>query len=86
MSAAIVTNGDASRPTWGTAGGRAAASAGPGANIADAQEVPPGITDDLGDETGESMRSSADIGQDPCNQKLTLEDMVLGFDAPECTP
>jgi N-acetylmuramoyl-L-alanine amidase len=64
----------------------AAASAGPGANAADAQEVPKGITDDLGDVTGDSMRSSADVSDDPCNQKLTLQDLVQGFDAPECTP
>jgi N-acetylmuramoyl-L-alanine amidase len=64
----------------------AAANAGPGASIADAREVPPGITDDFGDVTGASMRSSADISEDPCNQKLTLQDLVLGYDAPECTP
>lgn len=64
----------------------AAAAAGPGANAADAQEVPKGITDDFGDTTGESMRSAADISEDPCNQQLKLEDLVQGFDAPECTP
>jgi hypothetical protein len=64
----------------------AALTAGPGANIADAQEVPKGITDDFGDVDGTSMRSSADISEDPCNQKLTLQDLVQGFDAPECTP
>jgi hypothetical protein len=64
----------------------AAASAGPGANAADAQEVPKGITDDFGDVSGESMRSSADVSEDPCNQKLTLQDLVQGFDAPECIP
>ena len=65
----------------------AAASAGPAAvNASDAQEVPKGITDDFGDVNGSSMRSSADVSDDPCNQKLTLQDMVQGFDAPECTP
>ncbi len=64
----------------------AAATAGPGANIADAQEVPAGITDDFGDVDGSSMRSAADSGEDPCNQKLTLQDLVQGFDAPECGP
>ncbi|HEY5921332.1 MAG TPA: N-acetylmuramoyl-L-alanine amidase [Kofleriaceae bacterium] len=65
----------------------AAASAGPSAvNANDAQEVPKGITDDFGDVSGESMRSAADISEDPCNQKLTLQDMVMGFDAPECQP
>ncbi len=64
----------------------AAASAGPGAKAEDATEVPKGITDDLGDVSGESMRSSSEVTEDPCNQKLTLQDLVQGFDAPECTP
>jgi hypothetical protein len=64
----------------------AAASAGPGANASDAKEVPKGITDDFGDVNGDTMRSAADTAEDPCNTKLTLQDMVLGFDAPECTP
>ena len=64
----------------------AAANAGPGASVADAQEVPKGITDDFGDVDGSSMRSSADVSEDPCNQKLTLQDLVQGFDAPECSP
>jgi len=64
----------------------AAANAGPGASVADAQEVPKGITDDFGDVNGSSMRSSADVSEDPCNQKLTLQDLVQGFDAPECSP
>jgi N-acetyl-anhydromuramyl-L-alanine amidase AmpD len=65
----------------------AAATAGPLAvNAADAQEVPKGITDDFGDVSGASMRSSADVSDDPCNQKITLSDLVQGFDAPECTP
>jgi hypothetical protein len=64
----------------------AAASAGTGAavNANDAREVPKGITDDFGDVNGSSMRSSADISEDPCNQKITLQDLVQGFDAPEC--
>jgi N-acetylmuramoyl-L-alanine amidase len=55
-------------------------------NASDAQEVPKGITDDFGDVDGSSMRSSGDISEDPCNQKITLQDLVQGFDAPECTP
>lgn len=51
----------------------------------DVIEVPPGITDDFGDKQGTSMRSAADITEDPCNKNLTLEQMVQGFDAPECT-
>lgn len=52
----------------------------------DAREVPPGVTDDFGDVAGTSMRSSADLSDDPCNQQLTLKELVEGFDAPECTP
>ncbi|HEX2685649.1 MAG TPA: hypothetical protein VHN14_03485, partial [Kofleriaceae bacterium] len=47
----------------------------------DARKVPPTITDDR---EGGSMRSAADVTEDPCNN-LTLEQMVQGFDAPECT-
>jgi len=64
----------------------AKANAGPAASETDAKEVPTGITDDFGDVNGSSMRSSADISEDPCNQKLTLADLVQGYDAPECTP
>jgi hypothetical protein len=31
------------------------------------------------------MRSSTETTEDPCNEKLTLKELVLGFDAPECT-
>jgi hypothetical protein len=64
----------------------AAATAGPAANEKDASVTPSGITDDFGDKAGTSMRSSADVAEDPCNQKIGLQEMVLGFDAPECTP
>ncbi len=53
-------------------------------NLNEAREVPKGITDDFGDKDGTSMRSSANIAEDPCNAKLTLADLVQGFDAPEC--
>ena len=55
-------------------------------NPADAREVPKGITDDFGDKDGTTMRSSADVAEDPCNKKLSLNDLLKGFDAPECTP
>jgi hypothetical protein len=62
-----------------------AAATGPAAiDVNDAREVPKGITDDFGDKDGTSMRSSANVAEDPCNQKLTLVDLVQGFDAPEC--
>jgi hypothetical protein len=65
----------------------AAASAGTTTiDITQAQEVPKGITDDFGDKDGSSMRSSSDITEDTCNAKLTLQELVQGFDAPECTP
>lgn len=65
----------------------AAASAGArSVSASDAREVPKGITDDFGDVSGDSMRSASELGEDPCNQKLTLQDLVQGFDAPECTP
>jgi N-acetyl-anhydromuramyl-L-alanine amidase AmpD len=63
-----------------------ASGAAPTLNAADAREVPTGITDDLGDKDGTTMRSSADTADDPCNQKLGLQELVLGFDAPECAP
>jgi len=49
------------------------------------REVPKSITDDYHDFAGNSMRSTADVAEDPCNKNLTLEQMVQGFDAPECT-
>jgi hypothetical protein len=66
----------------------AAASTDPNAKIdpKDTREVPKGITDDFGDKDGSTMRSSADVAEDPCNKKLLLNDLVQGFDAPECTP
>ncbi len=66
----------------------AAAQAGPKATIdaKDTREVPKGITDDFGDKLGTTMRSSADVAEDPCNKKLTLNELVQGFDATECGP
>lgn len=64
----------------------AAASGDQSASLADAQEVPEGITDDFGDKDGTHARSSDDVTEDPCNAKITLQQMVLGFDAPECVP
>ncbi len=58
----------------------------PAVNAADAKAVPKGITDDLGDKDGTTMRSSRDTADDPCNQKLGLQELVQGFDAPECGP
>jgi hypothetical protein len=64
----------------------AAARLGPKVNDKDVREVPKTVTDDFGDKAGTSMRSAADVAEDPCNKNLTLEQMVQGFDAPECSP
>jgi hypothetical protein len=52
----------------------------------DTSGVPDGITDDFGDKDGSSMRSSADVADDPCNKNLGLQELVLGYDAPDCGP
>ena len=52
----------------------------------DARAIPKGITDDLGDKAGTSMRSAAEGADDACNEKLTLQELVKGFDAAECGP
>ncbi len=52
----------------------------------DTRQVPPGITDDFNETDGKSMRSTTETVEDPCNEKLLLKDLVLGFDAPECVP
>jgi hypothetical protein len=64
----------------------AAASAGPGQKLdaKDTRRVPDNITDDFGDKDGSTMRSAADVAEDPCNKKLTLPELVQGFDAAEC--
>ena len=66
----------------------AAASAGPkGAiDVKDTREVPKGITDDFGDKLGTTMRSTGEVVEDPCNKKLTLSELVEGFDSTECSP
>ncbi len=65
----------------------ATASAGDKVDVKDAKGVPPGVTDDLGDKLGTTMRSTTtDVAEDPCNKNLTLKEMVLGYDAPECGP
>lgn len=53
-------------------------------SLKDAKGVPPGITDDFGDKEGTTMRSTSEFKTDPCNEKLTLKELVMGFDAPEC--
>jgi N-acetylmuramoyl-L-alanine amidase len=43
-----------------------------------------GLKDDLADKDGTSMRSTVTTAEDPCNSKLTLDQLVQGFDAPDC--
>ncbi len=52
----------------------------------DTSKVPSGITDDFGDKDGSSMRSAVDLSDDPCNKNLTLNELVLGYDNPDCAP
>ncbi|MFN0247849.1 MAG: N-acetylmuramoyl-L-alanine amidase [Kofleriaceae bacterium] len=52
----------------------------------DTSKVPDGITDDFGDKDGSSMRSAIDLSDDPCNKNLTLNELVLGYDNPDCAP
>ena len=63
----------------------AAARSGKKLDEKDVRVVPKSITDDYHDKSGASMRSAADVTEDPCNKNLTLEQMVQGYDAPECT-
>ncbi len=51
------------------------------ANKDDAKEVPTGVTDDR---DGQGMLSASEDEEDPCNAKLTLKELVEGYDAPEC--
>jgi N-acetylmuramoyl-L-alanine amidase len=54
----------------------------PPPDIKDAKEPPKGISSDR---DGRGMRSVEEHEEDPCNEKITLKEMVEGFDAPECT-
>ncbi|MBA2540356.1 MAG: N-acetylmuramoyl-L-alanine amidase [Deltaproteobacteria bacterium] len=60
----------------------AAAQAGPQAiDPRTATQVPQGVTDDR---EGGHMMSKDVMAPDECNDKLTLRDMVQGFEAPDC--
>lgn len=48
---------------------------------ADAKEPPKNVSSDR---DGRGMRSVEEHEEDPCNEKITLKEMVEGFDAPEC--
>lgn len=48
------------------------------------KDAPDTITDDFHDVDGSSMRSDLEEGADPCDESLTLEDLVRGFESPEC--
>ncbi|HEY4241503.1 MAG TPA: N-acetylmuramoyl-L-alanine amidase [Kofleriaceae bacterium] len=51
---------------------------------ADTKDIPKGVTDDLGDKDGTTMRSTDDGLDSACNDKLTLQEMEKGFDAVGC--
>ncbi|MDX2087329.1 MAG: N-acetylmuramoyl-L-alanine amidase [Kofleriaceae bacterium] len=55
-------------------------------NANDTSKVPDSITDDFGDKDGSSARSAVDAADDPCNKNLSLNELVLGYEAPECGP
>lgn len=55
-------------------------------DLADTTDIPASITDDFGDKDGSSMRSTVDVAEDPCNKNLGLQELVLGYDAPDCGP
>jgi hypothetical protein len=48
------------------------------------KEAPDTITDDFHDEDGSSMRSELEDAVDPCDESLSLEDLVRGFESTEC--
>jgi N-acetyl-anhydromuramyl-L-alanine amidase AmpD len=50
------------------------------ADASEAREVPPGVVDDLGDETGESAVSDADLTEEDPYNDLTYEQMLQGFE------
>lgn len=55
----------------------------------DAKDIPKDLLDDFGvnsDKDGASMRSGTDLAEDPCNKQLGLNELSLGYDAPECGP
>jgi N-acetylmuramoyl-L-alanine amidase len=56
------------------------------ADASEASATPTGVTDDFGDETGADAVSDADLGDDTCDKELGLEQLVQGWDAPECAP
>jgi N-acetylmuramoyl-L-alanine amidase len=47
-------------------------------------DPPASITDDFHDEDGSSMRGALEEVADPCDESLSLEDLVRGFESPEC--
>ena len=61
----------------------AAAQAAPGFDASKAQGVPDGVTDDR---EGAGMKSLDTAAEDTCNDKITLKELLQGFDTPECTP
>jgi hypothetical protein len=48
------------------------------------KDAPDTITDDFHDKEGTSMRSALEETTDPCDENLSLEELVKGFESPEC--
>ena len=48
-------------------------------DAADAKETPPGVTDDLGDESGDSFVDATELTEEEVDTSLGLEDLVKGF-------
>ena len=68
----------------------AAATAPPPASEKDAKDIPKDLLDDFGvnsDKSGDTMRSTKEMDEDPCDTTLGLAEMSAGFDGPqECLP
>lgn len=54
------------------------------APVVEGKDAPDTITDDFHDVDGSSMRSELEEATDPCDESLSLEDLVRGFESPEC--
>lgn len=48
------------------------------------KDAPDTITDDFHEEDGASMRSALEDATDPCDELLSFDDLVKGFESPEC--
>jgi hypothetical protein len=56
------------------------------ADASEAKEIPPGVVDDLGDETGESAVSDTDLTEEDPYNDLTYDQMLKGFEGDPLAP